>query len=85
MISPLSLHQLWSLAPYPNSIPQHLEESVVIVKEVINLDAFSDTINVSDQTMGYTIELASGSCNYAFEYFQRFSVVPYDPTCTCIQ
>ena len=50
-----SLSQLLQSVP-----PQHLEESVVIIEEVINLDASSDTMDVSGQTIGDTIELSSG-------------------------
>ena len=52
-----------SLSQLLQSVPQHLEESVVIIEAVINLDASDDTMDVSGQTIGDTIELSSDSSN----------------------
>ena len=51
-----------SLSQLLQSVPQALEESVVIIKEIITIDDCSVTLDVSGQTLGDTIEL-SGSSN----------------------
>ena len=52
-----------TLSQLLQSVPQALEESVVIIKEIITIDDCSVTLDVSGQTLGDTIEL-SGSSNY---------------------